>query len=497
MDRSQQRRGGDDAMKQAAQQTTQELADAGPRKNLRSTKIMQQFKFTNGAGPGQRFAALPAWNAPFPYLAAACCLAAILGNPASTQAQQQREFLGVASCASTVCHGSVMGREGGNIPQNEYLIWSEKDAHRRAFATLTTDRSKQIASKLGIADATQADLCLDCHATNAPEEIRGEKFQINDGVQCESCHGASGDWIATHDDEDISYATSVANGLTPIADPGARATVCLSCHIGDADRFVSHRIMAAGHPRTSFELDTFTFLQPFHFVSDADYAERKQAYDSAKSWASGQASAVDRQLDVLARPARSGGWPEFAQYDCFDCHHSFGSRKSGGEASGAVANLGYPGINQSHWLMYTTLLDAIAPDRVSEIRSTLRALDAAAHRGEDLKALAASLKSKVANSNTVIAQWNPEATDLRTVAAAISSQGTARQLATYTDAEQVTMALQALVAGLQDRRALDSQQSAILTEELDLLFDDLAQEDGFRIERFRATLEGFAKALRS
>jgi hypothetical protein len=426
---------------------------------------------------------------------AAIVTAGLTSSPAA-MAEETREYLGVASCASTVCHGSVVGR-AGSIAQNEYLIWSEKDAHRGAYQTLRSERSRVIAEKLGIGNPVEANLCLDCHATNAPTELRGEKFQINDGVQCESCHGASGDWISIHDDEDNDYATSVSKGLNPIADPGARATLCLSCHIGDENRFVSHRIMAAGHPRTSFELDTFTFLQPLHFVSDADYAERKEAYDSAKSWALGQASAVSRQMDVLARPTGAGSWPEFAQYDCFDCHHSFGSRTSGGNSAGAVANLGYPGINQSHWRMYRILLEAVAPDLTNAIEGNLRALDSAAHRGDDLSALAALLKEKVQGANTRIAAWSPDSSDIHGLAVSLSSAATASELATYTDAEQVTMALQALIAALQDRGAVDSKQGAVLTHELDRLFESTAAEEGFRIENFRSSLKGLAAALRS
>ena len=49
-----------------------------------------------------------------------------------------------------------------------------------------------------------------------------------------------------------------------------RAGLCLSCHFGNQEKFVTHRMMGAGHPRMSFELDTFTQLQPAHFVVDED-----------------------------------------------------------------------------------------------------------------------------------------------------------------------------------------------------------------------------------
>ena len=62
--------------------------------------------------------------------------------------------------------------------------------------------------------------------------------------------------------------------LTASGEPVERARLCLSCHFGDPLRFANHRIMGAGHPRMSFELDTFTALQPAHFKVDADYRKR-------------------------------------------------------------------------------------------------------------------------------------------------------------------------------------------------------------------------------
>ena len=56
---------------------------------------------------------------------------------------------------------------------------------------------------------------------------------------------------------DATHADNVAHGLYPTNDPVAQARLCLSCHFGNKDKFVTHRMMGAGHPRISFELDTF------------------------------------------------------------------------------------------------------------------------------------------------------------------------------------------------------------------------------------------------
>jgi hypothetical protein len=61
--------------------------------------------------------------------------------------------------------------------------------------------------------------------------------------------------------------------MYPTEQPEVRAKLCLSCHFGTEDKFATHRIMGAGHPRISFELDTFTEIQPAHFRVDEDYKE--------------------------------------------------------------------------------------------------------------------------------------------------------------------------------------------------------------------------------
>ena len=110
--------------------------------------------------------------------------------------------------------------------------------------------------------------------------------------------------------------------MTPLDQPETRASVCLDCHFGSArdGQFVTHRIMAAGHPRISVELDLFSSL-PAHHDEDADYARRKGRTDSLKLWAVGQAMAVERALALYAGTrGMEGTFPEFYFFDCQSCH---------------------------------------------------------------------------------------------------------------------------------------------------------------------------------
>ena len=113
-----------------------------------------------------------------------------------------------------------------------------------------------------------------------PASNRGPRFHTTDGVGCESCHGPAAGWLASHYEVAGSHAANVANGMVALDQPQTRARVCLDCHYGSADegQFVTHAMMAAGHPRISFELDLFSSFQQHHDV-DADYMQRKGVAD--------------------------------------------------------------------------------------------------------------------------------------------------------------------------------------------------------------------------
>src|ERR1700722_8732552 len=74
------------------------------------------------------------------------------------------KHLGVASCATSVCHGKQTAQAGRDVALNEYVIWLEQDRHSQAYRALDNTRSRSIAANLGLPSASTAKICLDCHA---------------------------------------------------------------------------------------------------------------------------------------------------------------------------------------------------------------------------------------------------------------------------------------------------------------------------------------------
>lgn len=252
--------------------------------------------------------------------------APVLAAPAALPPGDDAMHMGVATCASSVCHGAAAARESGNILQNEYLTWQRDDPHAGAWRRLLDTESAAIVKRLGLGPAESEPLCLGCHADNAVRT--GEKFRRDDGIGCETCHGGAENWIESHAAEGRSHADNLADGLYPLEEPAARASLCQSCHVGDEQRPMLHELLGAGHPPLLFELDTFSAILPQHYRKDDDYRERKGNAGPVDFWLAGQLEQASRYLAQLDRDHHRGkgrAWPDFANYNCQGCHHTIES----------------------------------------------------------------------------------------------------------------------------------------------------------------------------
>ena len=227
---------------------------------------------------------------------------------------QQAQYIGAGGCASSNCHGatSPAPESQSRILGNEYSLWSVRDKHSQAYSVLTNDRSKRMAQILGLGAAESAQRCLDCHAVGSTAKF------VSDGVACEACHGPAEKWLGPHTAEDSSHANNVSLGMYDTKDLKLRAQKCLSCHIGDGTKKVDHELIAAGHPDLVFELDTFSAALPMHWRDPKP--EPGNSSPRLRALAVGQAMALADGMRQLAAHTKSG-WPEFAEFECYQCHH--------------------------------------------------------------------------------------------------------------------------------------------------------------------------------
>jgi hypothetical protein len=422
-------------------------------------------------------------------IALALVLAAAVCGAAERPATDAYKHLGVASCAASQCHGSAIPRDATGVLQNEYVTWTQADPHSKAYETLSNEQSRRIAARLGLANAREASECLDCHADNVPAARRGEKFQLADGVGCEACHGGAEQWLASHYNAgSVTRADNLAAGMYPTNLAAARANLCLSCHLGTENKFATHRMMAAGHPRLAFELDTFTELwrtlgrQP-HFRDDAEYRQRKEVPSHSFTWATGLLAEARLRLDLIASRHFDGigMFPELAFYDCHACHRSMKAVQWQRLPRHGDAGPGLPFINDGTFVMSLALASAIQPDSVDELQSALRRLHAAGSES------VASIRTAASALNSILGQLDRALTPAALrgrepqLLEAVLEIGAAGNYIDYASAEQAFMAVQMLVLEIDDP-GLEAQ--------LEALGNSLDNDERYRPAQFATLLDG-------
>jgi hypothetical protein len=287
------------------------------------------------------------------------------------------QYLGVQSCAASNCHGGMIGQSKAQnkFKGAEYSRWILDDPHAYAMSTLYKKKSRHIYSQLkkspsykNLLPPHQEPLCLNCHSS--PTTATGNLATINetriaenktesesltlfrDGIGCEACHGPAEKWLEPHkrpdwaltDEQKRNHDTVLADankkselGFQFTKDIFTRARICVQCHVGAPGREVNHDLIAVGHPRLKFEFSDYMAQMPHHWNRSNEHNREFLV------WGSGQLAAIDASLEVLERRAGENViWPEFAEFDCFSCHHdlqSYGHRQdpaSPGKAPGQM-----------------------------------------------------------------------------------------------------------------------------------------------------------------
>lgn len=416
---------------------------------------------------------------------------AAAGSPLPHQSPDKT--LGTVNCATSTCHGSMNAWEG-NVLRNEYTTWTRLDKHTRAYAVLRNAESQRIMQNLGLKEsATEAQICLDCHAHNPPAAQRDARFDQTEGVGCEGCHGPAERWIGTHTRKDTPHGENLARGMYPTDNPISQATLCLSCHFGDRSRYVNHHIMGAGHPRISFDLATFSALEPAHHRVDDDYARRKGAPDPVRLWAVGQLLAARQLLDTLVDPklGRDGMFPELTLFDCHSCHHPMSAKRwrpRMGLGSGRMR------LNDSNLLMARAVVHVLSDESGAEFDHAVRATQQAVASGrgpagEDPLVLARALSARLTTLLPRVAAMHfPPATQ-RALLLALVDQIMASDYSDYAGAEQAYMGIVSVTNDLLARGAL--VDAPTLRADLKAMLIALQRDEAFQPEVYAQALKSF------
>jgi hypothetical protein len=371
----------------------------------------------------------------------AVCVTFVYPATAFAQAPQ---YIGAGGCSSSNCHGSTsrLPESSSRIWGNEYAIWSVPDKHSKAFKALENDRSKRMGQILNIADVRTDKRCTVCHVVGSPARA------ASDGVACEACHGPAERWLGPHTQKN-SHAASLAAGMIDTKDPVTRAKTCLGCHLGNDQKVVDHDLIAAGHPDLAFELDTFTWAQPAHHNEVKPAAGNQMPH--VRLWAVGEAVKLAEGMRLLAmRSAKS--WPEFAELECYGCHHDLRAE------SWRIAR-GYPGRRPGSLQFSTARTDVLrvvagqaAGGQRGALEDAINALSSTiSTRPFDGAAIAQSAQVLARQGDSLAAAFSKQDFDAaraRDLVRALSADVGRLANNGVLSAEQATMALDSLLASL-------------------------------------------------
>jgi hypothetical protein len=406
---------------------------------------------------------------------------------AAADAPSDGKHLGVATCASTLCHGSARPLTARTVQQNEYVTWSHYDPHAKAYRALREEEGAKIAKRLGLKNAHEAPECLACHADTTPASNRGEKFQTSDGIGCETCHGGSEQWLQSHDDTPtVTHAANLQSGMRALERPEVRAQLCVSCHVGDHTRFATHQMMAAGHPRLAFELDTYTELWRTsggreHFKRDEDYVARKGKFEPVHIWLAGLTAITRREADLVEQriAMANGGFPDFALFNCYSCHRSM--RVAAWERiEEETSPPGTLRLHDGHARTLLAMLDATDSSLSAPLRSAVTMLQGANGNPATIHIANQSLKNALETIDRATARRSWSHADLASGLDALVVAARRGSFVDYAAAEQAAMGMVLLLAEL--------DASGSRTAEAEDMFRTLQDDSQFDGDRFSRAL---------
>lgn len=377
------------------------------------------------------------------------------------------------------------------------------DKHDQAYTVLLTERSKRIEQLYhGLSDWKSAEperdlLCLKCHVhpnvERQPMHVADgtRSFRFEDGVSCEACHGPAGRWLDLHHRPEWKTLSATSKrddfGMEGTHSLPERIKMCLACHVGAPGMEVNHDLLAAGHPRLAFEFTSSHAILNHHWddADDRDPALGGSPDFEARAWIIGQVLTFEASLDLFEHRLSRPGGPEFAEYDCYACHHDL-------KVTGDRQDRAFPGrvAGRLTWNRWASSQVENAVEFLTGAKSPVLANDLQAIREEmtrlqpDRKRLAESIRG--ARTSLPPISIDRPVPSVRPAVEQIARTSTP----TWDDAAQ---AYNGLVAW--ERTRIDRRQPEIpgLRSELSSLRRLLTPDARYRIDDARAILDRVAR----
>jgi hypothetical protein len=401
-------------------------------------------------------------------------------------------YVGPGSCSAVACHGGIAPRMTTKVLQNEYSTWVTQDRHARAYTVLTGSLSRQMTSILKMGPAESSQRCLVCHALAAQPAERAREFDIAEGVSCENCHGPASQWLGPHIQPTAKHADMVRLGLVDNRDLSKRSERCLTCHLGAKGLDVDHEMIAAGHPDLTFELDSFTAVEPPHWIE-----KNADPLFGMRAWGVGQAVQMRESMLRVARRAESGPWPEFSEMDCMTCHHALTGPESWRQKEGyGDYPPGDAPYNLARYVVFRHFAEEIDPAANRELETvTLQVAKLITTMSPDRAAVESAARRAAGLADKLVgeveaAQYDRARTERLLLSIANDADAIAMQ--GERSAEQATMSVDSLYIAT----AKDGQMRPETRAAIDRLFQQVKNPSAYNAPMFAAQMKQVAASLR-
>ncbi|MBL8671878.1 MAG: cytochrome c family protein [Alphaproteobacteria bacterium] len=179
---------------------------------------------------------------------------------------------GITLASPAVAQSFAQGPEVCNeCHKAEFEVW-QGSKHFKSFREIAAKPlAKELVAIVGATDMRRAPVCMTCHFSEA-RKAAADRPRLVGGPSCESCHGASSDWLSVHNNyggptvkkEQEAPAAKQARiqkaaqaGMIWSFDHYEIAENCNSCHglaSAKLDAAVMGKLVDAGHPVDDFEL---------------------------------------------------------------------------------------------------------------------------------------------------------------------------------------------------------------------------------------------------
>jgi hypothetical protein len=247
-----------------------------------------------------------------------------------------------------------------------------------------------------------------------------------------------------------------------------------------------------------FELDTYTAIQPAHFVVNQSYIERKGRPNDIQIWASGLADDVKKRMDLILDPAHAPKGVDFelSLFDCQSCHHSmkelqWRARTTTGLPPGRIK------LYDATAVMLLTVAARLAPqDAGKSLADHMLALHQASGESWDaVKREATAVRGLADKLVPLIAAHDFSKEDAAALGHAVAASALDGGDLDYSGAQQQVMALGSIVAAMKQLGYADDKQIAALNQALGGLYETVADDQKYDPDAYLAALKTFNDKL--